>query len=80
MNIKSYRVTPSKRLNLPIENVIATAPKNAVVEYAKRHNISYSKMLKEHDLNFDSLNDFVDFAVSGDISPNSGGIYRVEKE
>lgn len=30
-------------------------------------------MLKEHDLNFDSLNDF---AVSGDISPNSGGIYR----
>lgn len=37
-------------------------------------------MLKEHHLNFDNLNDFVDFAVSGDIYPNSGGMYRIEKE
>lgn len=44
--MKSYRVTPSKRLNLPKEDIIATSPKNAVVEYTKRHNISYSKMLK----------------------------------
>lgn len=79
-----YVVTPSKRLGLPEETITAKSPKEAVVEYAKRHGLAYNtilkitnKVLKTYNVNYTNLDNFVDFAVTGNIALNAGGMYKL---
>lgn len=81
--MREYVVTPSKGYEFS-ETISAKSPKEAVEIYVKKHNIKYNKILKvtrkvieQYNINAFNVNEFIDFAVTGDVALNSGGMYKL---
>lgn len=81
--MREYVVTPSKGYEFS-ETIGEKSPKEAVEIYVKRHNIRYNKILKvtrkvleQYNIKEFNVNAFIDFAATGDMALNFGGMYKL---